>query len=226
MAKKFKYELPSYQQELSHEDLLQLTQLAEGQSEHPLAQAIVKHVKSQNKTFNSDFVLKEFKNINGEGISAKIEVFKMMNGENTRTGEFRVCCGNDKLMERFNVNLDTNNFRENMQALESSGKTVVCLAVNNIPRVLISLEEKHLSKEEAKPVLDYMRTKMGLKVAMITGDNKHTALRVAKYLNIPEENVTYRAYPNDKKKVVMKLQAQGERVMFVGDGVNDSPVLA
>lgn len=92
-----------------------------------------------------------------------------------------------------------------MQALESAGKTVVCLAVNNIPRVLISLEERHLTKEEAKPVLNYMRNVMGLKIAMITGDNKHTALRVAKYLDIPEANVTYRAYPNDKKKVVMKL---------------------
>jgi hypothetical protein len=60
-------------------------------------------------------------------------------------------------MERFNVNLDTNGFRANMQALESSGKTVVCLAVNNIPRMLISLEEKHLTKDEAKPVLTYMR---------------------------------------------------------------------
>jgi len=71
-----------------------------------------------------------------------------------------------------------------------------------------------------------MRKTMGLKVAMITGDNKHTALRVAKYLEIPEEFVTYRAYPKDKKKVVMKYQAAGEKVMFVGDGVNDSPVLA
>lgn len=45
-------------------------------------------------------------------------------------------------------------------------------------------------------------------------------------MDIPFENVTYRAYPNDKKKVVMKLQKAGEKVMFVGDGVNDSPVLA
>ena len=88
------------------------------------------------------------------------------------------------------------------------------------------MEEKHLAKEEAKAVLDYMRDKMGLKVAMCTGDNKYTALRVAKYLEMPEESVTYRAYPNDKKKLVKKLQEQGEKVMFVGDGVNDSPVLA
>ena len=71
-----------------------------------------------------------------------------------------------------------------------------------------------------------MRRNLGLKVAMITGDNKHTALKVAKYLDIPAENVTYRAYPNDKKNAVIKLQRRGEKVMFVGDGVNDSPVLA
>lgn len=100
------------------------------------------------------------------------------------------------------------------------------MAVNNIPRILISLEEKHIAKDEAKVVLNYMRKEMGLKVMMITGDNKHTALKVADYLNIPLENVAYRAYPNDKKKAVMKLQREGEKVMFVGDGVNDSPVLA
>jgi P-type Cu+ transporter len=61
---------------------------------------------------------------------------------------------------------------------------------------------------------------------MITGDNKHTALKVANYLNIPLENVSYKANPNDKKKTVMRYQNQGEVVMFVGDGVNDSPVLA
>ena len=100
------------------------------------------------------------------------------------------------------------------------------MAVNNFPRILISLEEKHIAKDEAKVVLDYMRKEMGLKVMMITGDNKYTALKVADYLNIPIENVTYRAYPNEKKKAVMKLQNEGEKVMFVGDGVNDSPVLA
>jgi cation transport ATPase len=53
------------------------------------------------------------------------------------------------------------------------------MAVNNIPRVLISLEEKHIAKDEAKVVLNHMRKEMGLKVMMITGDNKHTALKVA-----------------------------------------------
>ena len=60
-------------------------------------------------------------------------------------------------MERYNIDLEVNNFRLNMQALESAGKTVVCLAVNNLPRILISLEEKHLAKDEAKVVLNYLR---------------------------------------------------------------------
>ena len=61
---------------------------------------------------------------------------------------------------------------------------------------------------------------------MITGDNKHSALKVAKHLDIPVENVTYSAYPETKKKMVEKYQSEGKKVMFVGDGINDSPVLA
>ena len=61
---------------------------------------------------------------------------------------------------------------------------------------------------------------------MITGDNKHSALRVAKHLSIDEANVTYQAYPDTKRQVVEKLQGQGRKLLFVGDGINDSPVLA
>ena len=61
---------------------------------------------------------------------------------------------------------------------------------------------------------------------MITGDNKHSAIKVAKHLGIPVENVTYSAYPETKKKVVEQYQSEGKKVMFVGDGINDSPVLA
>jgi Cu+-exporting ATPase len=61
---------------------------------------------------------------------------------------------------------------------------------------------------------------------MITGDNKHAAYKVAKYLGIDLQNVVYKAYPDDKKKTVEKFQERNEKVMFVGDGINDSPVLA
>lgn len=61
---------------------------------------------------------------------------------------------------------------------------------------------------------------------MITGDNNFTAMKVANHLGIPDQYVTSRAYPHQKKQVVKKYQSQGEVVMFVGDGVNDSLVLA
>lgn len=67
---------------------------------------------------------------------------------------------------------------------------------------------------------------MNMRVAMITGDNKHAALKVAKHLGIDVSDVVYKAYPEDKKKTVEKFQKMGEKVMFVGDGINDSPVLA
>jgi len=83
---------------------------------------------------------------------------------------------------------------------------VICMAVNTVPRLLISLEELHAAKPEARALITYLTEKLKLKVGMITGDNKHQALKVAAHLNIPIEYVTYRAYPNEKKKVVMKYQ--------------------
>jgi P-type E1-E2 ATPase len=83
-----------------------------------------------------------------------------------------------------------------------------------------------LTKPEAKMVVNYFQTKMKIKVGMITGDNQYAAFKVADYLKIPRDLVTFKAYPGQKKKIVSSYQLAGEKVMFVGDGVNDSPVLA
>ncbi len=80
-------------------------------------------------------------------------------------------CGNEKLMNRYGVDLDFADFRSNMLALEKEGKTVVCMTVNNVPRLLISLEEEHLVKPEALAVVTYFREVLDLRVAMIRGDN-------------------------------------------------------
>lgn len=92
--------------------------------------------------------------------------------------------------------------------------------------MVVALEEAHLSKPESKYVIDYLQQKLGLKVCMITGDNEHAAMKVANHLGIKPYNVTHSAYPETKKQVVETLQEAGEHVMFVGDGINDSPVLA
>ena len=82
-------------------------------------------------------------------------------------------------MEKFGVDLDQNQIRENIASLEQEGKTVICLAIGKTPRLIISLEEEHTSKEEAKAAVSYMKHVLKLKVGMITGDNRHTAVRVA-----------------------------------------------
>ena len=103
---------------------------------------------------------------------------------------------------------------------------MIVLAIDKQPSLIISLEEAHLSKTESKYVIQFLQQEMKMRVCMITGDNKHTALKVARHLNIAVENVTYQAYPNTKKDVVERYQKEGSKVMFVGDGINDSPVLA
>ena len=75
--------------------------------------------------------------------------------------------------------------------------------------MIISLEEKHLTKPEAKSVVHHLQNQMKMKVCMITGDNKYSALRVAKHLGIAPENVTYEAYPETKLQVVKEYQEKG-----------------
>ena len=81
---------------------------------------------------------------------------------------------------------------------------MVILAIDNIPSLIISLEEAELSKPEAKHVVQFLQETMSMRVGMITGDNMHAATKVAKHLNIPLDNVTYQAYPETKKEVVEK----------------------
>lgn len=83
--------------------------------------------------------------------------------------------------------------------------TVISLIVNKVPQLIISLEEKHLCKAESKEVVNYLRNKLSMKVAMITGDNQHSAYKVAKYLGIDTADVVFKAYPEDKKKCVERL---------------------
>ena len=90
--------------------------------------------------------------------------------------------------------------------------------------MIIVLEEEHLVKENSKLVIDYLKKVHKKKIGMITGDNEFSAKKVANHLDI--DNVVFQAYPEDKKRAVENYQAEGEKVMFIGDGINDSPVLA
>lgn len=114
---------------------------------------------------------------------------------------------------------------EDIERLEKEGKTVVQVAISQQVVMVLALQEQHFAKVEASMVCNYLRRR-NYEIHMITGDHKHAALKTAGALGIEEKNVLYRAYPEDKKFRVQELQRKGHKVMFVGDGVNDSPVLA
>ena len=89
--------------------------------------------------------------------------------------------------------------------LEEEGLTAISVIVNKVPQLIITLEESHIAKRESKEVVKYLRDNLKLRVAMITGDNQHAAYKVARYLGIDTNDVTYKAYPADKKRTVEKL---------------------
>ena len=108
-----------------------------------------------------------------------------------------VLCGNVKLMKNQNVLTEDDKFSEilkNIGYLEEQGKTVIVLAINKVPQLIISLEESHLAKEDSQIVVRYLK-QIGMRVCMITGDNIHSAHKVAEHIGIPKEDVFSEAYP-------------------------------
>jgi len=140
----------------------------ESKSEHPIGKAIAKKVEclipGQIEEFKEAYECVEFKNRDGEGVVASIK--KKDSGE-----LLEVICGNDKLIRHFKIDLSQNDIKKQVEMLEQEGQTVVMMAVNNVPQMIITMDETHLAKPEAQEVLNYLRNVLKLKIAMITGDN-------------------------------------------------------
>jgi Cu+-exporting ATPase len=188
---------------LGENDILKYAAIAEKKSEHPLAEAIINKAKEEKITIAD---AKLFKAIPGYGIIA-------------RTEGKTILLGNRSLMKKYKIK--TEQLEKNMSKLESEGKTVMILALNNKIAGLISVADtiKEFSKEAVKKLHD-----MNKQVIMITGDNKRTADAIAKQLGI--DDVLSEVLPEDKEKEIEKLQKKGRVVAMVGDGINDAPALA
>ena len=185
------------------QQLLKLTASAENDSEHPLGKAITAEV--QNKGYEL-FKAESFKSLTGLGIQATVD------------GK-AILAGNHKLMEAFNIELSgLSEFSDN---LANEGKTPMYVAVDNVPAGIIAVADT--VKPSSKAAIESLH-KMGLQVAMITGDNKKTADAIAKQVGI--DLVFSEVLPQDKSNEVIKLQSKGRRVAMVGDGINDAPALA
>ncbi|WP_313957188.1 heavy metal translocating P-type ATPase [Aliarcobacter butzleri] len=189
-------------EKITQDKLLQLCATIEKNSEHPLADAILK--KTQEKEIEL-LNTTDFEALNGLGIKAKVEdrVFYI---------------GNKKLLDSKNISLDL--FYEKSEKLANEAKTPIFIADENEVLGLIAISDvvKPTSKDA---ILEF--EKMGLEVIMLTGDNYKTANAIAKQINI--NNVIAEVLPQDKEKEIQKLQSLGKKVAMIGDGINDAPAL-
>jgi Cu+-exporting ATPase len=183
--------------------LLQITASAEKGSEHPLGQAIVCGAQEQGIEL---FAISHFQAIPGRGIEAVIN-------------NISVLTGNKKLMDERGVSfaeLETESDR-----LAAEGKTPMYVSLDGKPAGIVAVAD--VVKTSSEKAIKRLH-KMGIEVAMITGDNKKTAAAIAKQVGI--DRVLSEVLPHDKSAEVKKLQDEGRIVAMVGDGINDAPALA
>jgi Cu+-exporting ATPase len=188
---------------LSEDELLRLVASAERGSEHPLGEAIVEGARGRGIGLTD---AEQFEAIAGRGIKA------LVNGR-------EVLAGNAALLKSEGIAGD-GILREG-EDLSASGKTPMFVAVDGEPVGLVAVADT--IKDESRAAVERLHG-MGLKVAMLTGDNHRTAEAIARELGI--DRVLSEVLPEDKVGEVKKLQAEGEVVAMVGDGINDAPALA
>jgi P-type Cu+ transporter len=187
----------------SEDTLLQWGASLEQGSEHPLAEAIV---SAGNEKKNDFLKVEKFNAIAGHGVEAVLE------------GK-PVLLGNRKLMQ--NSQVDISALEAQALTLEQQAQTPMFMAVDNKAVGIISVADA--IKADSKAAIQRMHD-LGIKVVLLTGDNRVTAEAVAKQVGIDE--VIAEVLPQDKSDKVAALQDNGQRVGMVGDGINDAPALA
>jgi len=190
---------------LDETTVLRLAAAAERDSEHPLARAIVDGARERGIEIpDAD----EFESVPGQGVRVTVE------------GR-AVLVGNRKLLRE--AGIDPEPAAEQMERLESDGKTAMLVAVDG--RVAGVVADADTVKPTAADAVGALRER-GLDVMLLTGDNERTANAVAEQVGIDPANVRAEVLPADKSDVVEAIQAEGRAAMMVGDGVNDAPALA
>ena len=184
-------------------ELLRIVAAVERESEHPLAEAIVRAASARGLEPPR---ANQFEAVAGEGAVAIVEGRKL-------------ATGNARLLEREGISPD--GFDERAAALAGEGRTVVYVAVDGRASGVIAIADA--PRETAADAVASLR-KLGIRPVMLTGDNRATAERVAGEVGIDE--VIAEVLPPDKAAVISKLQGEDRKVAMVGDGVNDAPALA
>jgi len=221
---------------MNNEAFLQLAASAEKGSEHPLGQAIVLEAEKRGLLL---LPVTEFKAIPGRGIEAKIREKvkgKREKGEENREQLISILVGNRKLMDERLIAITE--FEAVPDKLANEGKTPMYVSINGKLTGIVAVAD--VVKESSARAIEKLH-KMGIEVAMISGDNKKTAEAIARQVGI--DRVLSEVLPHDKSSEVKKLQAsyrRGEKrklfsgainrhrrfIAMVGDGINDAPALA
>jgi P-type Cu+ transporter len=190
--------------EIEETEVLRYAASVEASSEHPLGDAIVQKAKNDGLDL---LEISEFNSFGGKGVKANVN-------------EKEIIIGNRLLFHDENIEIK-NQVEENILELENQGKTVILIGINNRLSSIIAVADT--LKDSTVNAISGLK-QMGLKVAMITGDNARTAQAIASQVGI--ERIISEVLPQDKSEEVKRLQNEGEVVAFVGDGINDAPALA
>jgi Cu+-exporting ATPase len=185
------------------DELLRVVAALESSSEHPLADAVVRHARERNLAFMTP---EEFQSVTGQGVVGVVE------------GSF-LAAGNEKLMADYAA--DPAPLAADAERLTGEGKTPVYVAIDGRLAGLLAVADP--LKATAREAVARLR-KMGIEVVLLTGDNRRTAEAIAREAGI--DRVVAGVLPEGKVAEVKRLQQAGQVVAMVGDGINDAPALA
>lgn len=188
---------------LTDEDILMLAASIDTNSEHPLAEAIVKGARERKIKLTG---LNNFESVTGKGVQAQYQ-------------DKKIGLGNQRLIDDFKASLNDDN-KDLVKNWQAEGQTVMYLILDNNVEGVIGVADK--IKETSSKAIQTLQ-KIGVKVIMLTGDNGITAKAVADALNL--DGFIAQCMPDDKYKKVKELQEQGYIVAMAGDGINDAPAL-
>jgi len=193
----------TYDSDRQEDEILRLVASVEKRSEHPLGEAITAEANARNLPLSEP---QNFSAIAGQGVLAEVDGDQIM-------------IGNRLLLESQNIALEP--IEKDITKLENNANTAMLVAINQKLAAVIGVADT--IKDGSRRAVEELQS-MGLDVAMITGDNQHTAEAIAKTVGI--DTVLAEVLPGDKANAIKNLQRQGHVVAMVGDGINDAPALS
>ena len=188
---------------LERKDVLRSLAAVEALSEHPIAKAITRIADEEGIKIPT---VRNFEALPGFGVTGEVEGTKVQ-------------VGTERYMTNLGINISS--FSAELEQLSCEGKTPLYYSVENKASAIIAVSDR--IKISASTAIKQLQD-LGLQVAVVTGDTRRTALAIGNSLGI--DKIIAEALPDTKVEVVKQLQADGQKVVFVGDGINDAPALA